>query len=182
MSDQDSGVPLSVGSESVPPAPKRAVRLRAVAAIAVVVILVLILGAYVATDGFHLASRESTTVLVPAGTLDTLPGQQFDDLAIHLTTAGTVSGTFSNTLGITLYTMTPTELLSLSKTGLVSGYVWTSGRIANLTVTDLSLTFQAGEWDLVFLNGDGPSPNPLLYPNFNTTSVAFYTDLTLVTG
>jgi hypothetical protein len=152
------------------------------ATVSAVVVVALVLGAFAFTDGFGLGKKSDTTVLVPAGTTYSLPGQQYNAIAMNLQKTGMVSGTFANTLGITLYTMTPAELLELSRTGVVSGYSWTSGRIANLTVTHLSLTFQVGEWDLVFLNQDGPTPDPFNLPSFNTTSVAFYTELTLTTG
>ena len=150
--------------------------------IAAVVVALVIVGAYFFTDGFHFSSGSKPTVLVQAGTSYPIPGLQFNAIAINVQKTSMISGTFTNTEGITLYTMTPSELLSLSKTGVVGTYDWTSGRIANLTVTNLDLSFQPGGWDLVFYNTNGPTPYPLTFPNYNTTYIGFYTDLTLSSG
>jgi len=127
--------------------------------------------AYVLSGGFHFGAA-SSTVLVHKGTYYSLPGGQFNALAFSVSKASVLNGTFTNTYGINLYTMTPSELVSLAKTGVVGGFAWSSGRIANLTVTNLNLDVAAGQWDLVFLNADNPSP-------LNTTIVGFYTDLTV---
>ncbi|MGB6500936.1 MAG: hypothetical protein WBG19_06020 [Thermoplasmata archaeon] len=129
-------------------------------------------GAYFLTDGFHLSSSEGPSVLVPKSTLYSLPGEQFIAVAFTTQKAATLSGMIANTQGINLYQMTPHEVVSLSITGNIEGYTWTSGRIANLTTTNIALPIQPGQWDLVFLNTAHVS---LL----NDTVVTFYSDLTL---
>jgi hypothetical protein len=156
--------------------PKRGVLRTGVIAIAIVAVLVA--GTFVFTDGFHVSRGSSAAVLLPAKSFYSIPGGQYNAIAFHAESTAVINGTFTNTKGITLYTMTPAQLLSLSKTGLVDGYSWTSGRIANLTVTDLNLEVQAGQWDLLFLNADGPSPIP--NPSLNTTVIGFYTDLAVI--
>lgn len=154
---------------------KRNTRLVTVAA--VVIVGCAIGAAYVLTDGFVPAGSSGTEVLLPAKAYYSIPGAQYNAIAFLVQKTSVVTGTFTNTKGITLYQMTPAELLSLSKTGNIGNFSWTSGRIANLTVTDLSLTVQPGSWDLVFFNSDNPSP--VLNPNLNTTIVGFYTNLTV---
>ena len=144
--------------------------------IAVAVIAVgAVVGAYVLTDGFHRTSGSKPVVLEPLDAFFTLPGGQFSAIDFSIQSTEVVNGTFDNTQGITLYTMTPAEELSLTKTGVVGGYTWTSGRIANLTIYELDRAVAPGVWDLVFLN----SANASL---FNTTIVTFFTPLTLSTG
>lgn len=146
----------------------------AVATVAVVVVVVVV--AYMATAGFgaHRASRPN--VLIQQGTYYSLPGGQFNAVAFITPGGGTVAGTMWDTWGINVYLMTPGEVVSLATKGVVEGYTWTSGHIDNLTTTDLSVPVTAGSWDLVFLNTDNPSVNPVYT---NTTIVSFYTEVTL---
>jgi len=108
-------------------------------------------------------------VLEPQGGLYSLPAGQLNGIAFEISSTSVVNGTFYTSYGITLYTMTPTQFESLTKTGVVGGYNWTSGRIANNTITQLNVVVPPGSWDLAFVNG-----NPLV-----GTLVAFYSDLTL---
>ncbi|HTP54389.1 MAG TPA: hypothetical protein VML94_05460 [Thermoplasmata archaeon] len=153
--------------------------MKIVVVVAVILIAGSIVGAYSVTGGFRTSRATGPAVLLPELAYYTLPGGQFN--AVDFTAQGpsVVNGTFENTEGITLYQMTPAQALSLSKTGVVGTYEWTSGRIANLTVTNLNLQVPAGAWSLIFLNAD----NPGVYVGgafTNTTIVTFFTPFILV--
>jgi len=135
-----------------------------------------ILAAYLLTGGFGLHGKSSPDVLVRKGTYYSLPGGQFNAVAFLTSSSDTILGTVWDTWGINIYLMTPTEVVDLAKKGVVTGYSWTSGHVANLTETDLSIVVEPGSWDLVFLNTDNPSINPIYT---NVTIVGFYTDVTL---
>jgi hypothetical protein len=179
---RQSGAPgsSSVGTERSPtdsqagaiPIRPRRHRPFLVVIFAVVAAVAMISAAYALTDGFHVKSSSGAVVLVDKGAYYSLPGGQFNAVAFGVSTTSMLNGTFTNTLGITVYTMTPDEVVALAKTGNVSSYAWSSGRIANLTVTGLDLSVGPGQWDVVFLNTNNPDP-------LNTTVVGFYTDLTV---
>jgi len=140
--------------------------------VAIVIAIALVGAAYALTDGFRLTKSNTNVVLVPRGSYYSLPGGQFNALAFGVTQSSVLTGTFTNTLGVTVYLMTPSEVVNLGKFGTVSGYAWSSGRIANLTVTSLNVPVQPGQWDVLFLNTNPPDP-------LNTTVVGFYTDLVI---
>lgn len=160
-------------SEGLPPKVSSSARTSRHLVIGVaVVIAVVLLAALLLTNGFHSTSGSKPVVLVPESTLYSLPGQQFSAVGFSTQKTATLSGTIANTQGINLYLMTPNEVTVLSKSGVVEGYTWSSGRIANLTTTSIDLSIQPGQWDIVFLNSAHVS---LL----NQTEVTFYSDLTL---
>jgi len=138
------------------------------------VVAAALFGAYGATGGFWTSASPAIEYLVPKDSLYSLPGGQFFDVSLNVQKSTTVSGQFTNTKGITLYVMTPTEVTYLSEKGTVGSYYWTSGRIANLTLTNFNYTFAPGQWGLVFLNADNPS---LVNPSINTTIVTIYSGL-----
>lgn len=135
----------------------------------VVAVIAIILVAYALTDGFQFGGPSKTKILVADHTVDVIPAGQFDAVTFIISTTSIVNGTFVNSYGIVLYTMTPTQFESFIRTTVVSGYEWTSGMIENEVVYNLDLSFPPGAWDLVFLN---PSP-------INATALGFWTSLTL---
>ena len=138
--------------------------------IAVVVVVVVVVSVLVVFDGLGKSSSGMNgRVLVSNQTLDSIPAEQFDAIAITVSTNSSVTGTLYDTLGIAIYTMTPSELSSFSRTDVISGYVWTSGPIKGNSVYHLDVSLAPGAWYLVFNN---PS-------TINTTAIAFYSDLTL---
>jgi len=150
-----------------------------VIAIAVAVVAVgAVTGGVLFASYLHPAASRGPVVLLPELSYYTLPGGQFN--AVTFTTQGpaVVNGTFTNTEGITLYQMTPAQVLSLSKTGSIGSYEWSSGRISNLTITYLNLAVPEGAWSIIFLNAD--NPGVYLHGAYtNTTIVTFYTPLVL---
>ncbi len=151
---------------------------RTIVAVATISVVLVVGGAYALTGGFHKAAAQPL-VLVPAHEWYSLPGEQFAAVAFVAGGASVLNGTFTNTEGVTLYLMTPAELLNLSKKGVVEGYEWTSGWISNNTVTTLDLAVAAGHWDFVWLNPDSPIE---WNPGLTTTVIGFYTDFTLSPG
>jgi hypothetical protein len=140
------------------------------AGVVIVVAVVLVVGYYAATGRIHGGTTgTSRTVLVPAETVYSIPGSQFDAIQILASGNETLNGTFYNDLWVILYVMTPAELEHLARQLVVAGYSWTSGPVANETITHLNLVIQPGPWDFVIYN---PAP-------FNSTVIGFYTDLTL---
>jgi hypothetical protein len=140
----------------------------------VVVIAVAVLvagGVYLALGVHHVTGQTGVTILAHSGTYYSLPVGQFNGVTFIINTTAEINGTFVNTYGVTLYTMTPAQFLVLVRTSVVSGYEWTSGRIPDNAIDMLNLTIQPGSWVLVFLN-----PNTI-----QTTLVGFYSDLTLET-
>ena len=137
--------------------------------VAVVVVVAVVVAAYSVSNGFGKGGGSTSDVLVPARTLDSIPALQFDAIALTLSSTSVVNGTFYHSYPVFVYTMTPTELESLSKTDVVGGYSWTSGLLEGNTIYGLDITIAVGAWYLVFLN---PS-------TVNTTALAFYTALTL---
>lgn len=140
-----------------------------VAAIALVAAIVVVVGAYAFYLMPHSATGAGPTVLTPEGTAYTLPGDQFNGVQFNSSSPVVVNGTISDSYGLVLYAMNPSQFEYLSKKGVVGTYQWTSGPIGNDTTTFLNLPLPAGEWVIVFLN---PSP-------INPTGIGFFTDLTL---
>jgi len=164
---------------SIPPAPGAASQppgwSRSRVAIAVALAASLAIAGYLYVVS-HETPSSHVTVLVPARSWYSLPGEQFTAVAFSIPKASILNGTFSSTEGITVYLMTPAQLLYLAKEGTVDTFVWTSGWQANLTVTNLAIDVQPGQWDVVFFNPVAPNEwNPTL----TTTILGFYTDLTL---
>jgi hypothetical protein len=149
------------------PSPQR--RRTLYVAVTVLVALAIIGSVLVLTGGVRSSRGTNASVLVPVDTVFTIPGSQYNALTFLVSTNSTISGTITNSFGLVLYTLTPSELVSLAKTGSVPGYEWTSGSIANQAITHIHVTVPAGSWDFVFVN-----PNV-----YNTTVVGFWTDLTL---
>ena len=171
------------GSEPVPPnssekaaparKPRSNTRLTVIAAIIIVVGLVI--AAYALTVVFHKSGNTSpqSAVLAAEGTYYSIPIFQFNGVAFSNSGTAEINGTFTNTYGLILYTMTPTQFENLSKKGVVPGYEWTSGTIGHNTIYSLNLEVQPGAWVLVFAN---PNTNET---TLITTLVGFYSNLTL---
>lgn len=147
-------------------------RSRTYVAVAVTIVVVVIVLAYVLTGGFQRPSGSSTTVLVPADTVFSLPVDQFSGVSFIISTNATLNGTISESYGLQLYTMSPPQYQHLLTKGNLSGYEWTSGVLPNDTIYNIELTVPPGAWVLVFANPN--NPQTLL-----STSVGFFTDLTL---
>jgi hypothetical protein len=137
--------------------------------VGVVVATVIVGAAFVLTNGFHPSKVSTSEDLVPALAYYSLPGQQYNSITFIVGSNSVINGTFTNTIGIAVYILSPTELAALNHNGVVSGYTWSSGTIANLTVYHLGASVVPGQWSLVFYN-----PNLV-----NTTVVGFYTAVTL---
>ncbi len=160
----------AIGSVTTPPSkPKRVSPL--VPVLAVVLVIVVVGAAFVLTNGFHPNRASSADDLIPALSYYSLPPEEYNDVAFVAHSTSVINGTFTNTLGVIVYLLTPPQIKILNHNGTVVGYNWTSGLIADLTVYGLDKTVQPGEWNLVFLN-----PNTA---NINTTTVGFYTAITL---
>ncbi len=129
----------------------------------------LVVGVYALMLPLHHSTATNSEILEPQDTSYSIPAEQFNGIAFDISTTSVVNGTFYNTYGITLYTMTPAQFETFSKTGVVSGYNWTSGRIANNTITNLNIEVPPGAWELAFVNSN------LLV----ATSIGFYSNLTL---
>jgi len=151
-------------------------RARLVAVIGGILLAVVILAAYLLTGGFGLHSGAGPDVLVQKGTYFSLPADQFNAVAFIASGNSVIHGLIWDTWGVNLYLMTPGEVVYLSEKGAVEGYTWSSGHIANLTETNLSISLGPGQWNLVFLNPDQPSLNTI---HNNQTIIGFYTDVTL---
>ena len=134
-----------------------------------VAVVVAVAAGFVLTDGFHFGTRSATTVLIGQGSYYSLPGSQYNSVEFTTSGSAVLHGTFSDTLGVTVYVFTPAELVDLSIHNTLDGYAWTSGQVANLSVTTIDVPVTAGEWELTFIN-----PN-----TYNTTVVGFYTAVTV---
>jgi len=166
---QDAG---TADPSSAPPTKKPRRRSWIYAVVAFAVVIAVILAAWTLTGGFGTKKNVgSPTVLDPEGTYFTIPGGQFNAVTLLATANATIQGTFTNTYGIILYTMNPTQFhhLVISGGNASAGYEWTSGTVGRGIVYKLDVTVPPGPWDLAFVN---PSP-------INTTLVGFYSDLTL---
>lgn len=141
-----------------------------------IVAVAVVVTAFFLTDGFRTASGSRTEILLGPDSYYSLPASQFAAVAFETHGSAKVTGTFLCTGGITVYSMTPSQVLYLSEKGQVNGYLWTSGRVANGTIDHLELNFTAGSWDVVFLNADKPI---IVNPALNATIVSFFTGLTL---
>ena len=166
-----SSDPASERPGEASPKPRRG----AYVVVAVVIVIGMLVAAYALSDGFHRpASGASNTVLVQEGTIDTVPVGQFDAINLAVPSGNsTVNGTIIDSYGLELFTMTPAQFQYLAVKGVFNGFQWTSGVIANDTVTNVNLVFGPGSWVVVFYN-----PNPI--PTALTTSVGFYTNLVLI--
>ncbi len=163
-------------SSAAPRPGARGSRRAHLATLSVVLVAAGIVAAYFLIGGLGTRSGATPNVLIPKGTYYSIPGGQFSYVSFKADSGGNVVGEMWNTWGINVYVMTPAEDFHLAETGMVSGYLWASGRIANLTTTNLSVSVPSGSWDLVFLNTDGATMNPVWT---NTTIVGFYSDVTI---
>jgi len=137
--------------------------------VGVTIVLAMILTAYVLTNGFHGQTGSSEVVLVPAGTGYSLPMGQFSGTEFTATSASTISGTLNSSEGVQIYLMTPTQFEAFAKSLNVSGYVWTSGWVANESIYHLDIPVPAGQWVLAFTDPNAGLP----------TGVGIYTDIIL---
>ena len=139
--------------------------------IATVIVVVIVL-VWALTGGLHSNSGNSPEILVPAGSFFTLPAGQLNDVSVVVGSTATFNGTISESYGLAVYVMTPTQLASFLKSLKLAGYEWSSGNLTNDTVYTINVSVPPGSWDLVFLN-----PNTNIYIS---TSYGFYTALTLI--
>lgn len=103
------------------------------------------------------------------GTSYKIPGGQFDAFAFIAHSASVINGSLvSDTPGLWLYLMTPAEVIGLARTGVVSGYNWTSGAVSPFTIYDLAVNLEVGAWDFVLYSGNLG----------NTTLVVFWSAVT----
>jgi uncharacterized membrane protein len=147
---------LSPAPRSGPTPPLTARTRRSFAAVAVAVVIIVILaglGEYVTMRTHSSPSNSATPMIVSRGIYFTIPGGQFNAVAFGCSKTCSLTGTIKDTDGnVTIYTMTPGDLVSYAKEGTISGYAWTSGVIDNETTTRLNTTATSGQWDMVFVN------------------------------
>lgn len=137
-------------------------------AIAAVVAVAVVVAAFAYMDMNHGSSSGTMGhVLVPAGTLYSLPADQYNAVEFAQEEPATVTATLTNVGGAQLYLMSPSQYLQLVLTYNVTGYHWTSGAIPSDTSYNLDTTVPVGSWDLVFSNS---------VPG-NSTAIGFYTSL-----
>ena len=113
-------------------------------------------------------SASSATILVKKRTIDYIPQGQLDAVLINTKTSSVVNGSVTILFAVQFYTMNSTEYESFVKTLVVSGYLWTSGLLQNISPYLLNVQVPAGFSYLVFAN---PLPIQAL--------VGFNSDLTL---
>ena len=136
--------------------------------VAVVVAVAVVAAGYAFMEMTHKSSPSSGgSVLVQAGTLLSLPPDQYDAVIFAQNSPATVVGTITNVGGAQLYIMNPAEYLNLVNTYNVTGYEWTSGPIQSDTYYQVHVTIPSGSWDLVFSNS---------VPG-NSTAIGFYSNL-----
>ncbi len=140
----------------------------------VVIIVVMVVLAYTLTGGFqhHNTNQSTPEVLVPQGSVYSLPAAQFAGITVILNSTALLQGLFLNSFGITLYTMPISQYHTLVKWDNVTNitdYQWTSGRIANGAYYTLDVSLPVGTWVFAFVN---PSPS-------SPTGIAFYSNVTL---
>jgi len=147
-----------VSSGNIDPRPARFVaegrRRKWLTATAVAVVIAIVLAAALVVRDDHSSQGSSgPTVVVAHQIYRTIPGGQYDAVDFVSPTVSLLNGTIEETWGNSVfYTMTPSDLLNLSIKGVVDGYAWTSGPVANHTTLHLNVTVAAGPWDLVFMN------------------------------
>ena len=138
----------------------------------VVVLAIVLVLTYVMTGGFHGSSSNSSSggkVLVPFGTGLSLPIGEFNGINFVIGSESTISGALNSSRGIEIYILTPLQFAGLVKNTTVSGYVWSSGVVANQAVYDLHVEVSPGQWVLSFVNPFSYTP----------TAVGFYNDVIL---
>ncbi len=92
-------------------------------------------------------------VLVPRGTIDNIPGGQFNAITLIANGTSVVSGSFTTTAGIIIYVMDPSQFESfVHSSTLAGGYNWTSGPYYNQTIDTFRIVVTSGPWDIVFVN------------------------------
>lgn len=169
--DLSSPPPTSEAPPEATPRPRSifgrrwAITLGVVAALLVVAIVV----AYAVTGGFSRSNGPAVRILLPYGTTYEMNGGASTDFVMTVSTPSTLAGTFQTGGGIILYTMTFAQYDALVKSGNVTGYEWTSGKIAGQAYYTLDVLVPEGSWAFAFVD---PSP-------INPTAVTFYTDVTL---
>jgi hypothetical protein len=161
VSDRSAIIPTQSGSGRRSPL---------VALVAIVAVVAVVAALFVVTNGFR-GRAGSGDELIPALSYYSLPAEQYNDVAFIAHSTSVINGTFTNSLGLIVYIMTPSQIASLNHNGVVGTYNWSSGPIPEQQAYGLRVTVQPGQWNLVFLN-----PNTAA---INTTVVGFYTAVTL---
>lgn len=113
------------------------------------------------------SSGSKGSVLVRAGTLFSIPFEQYDAVEFVEQSPVIIQATLTNIGGMQLYVMSPSDYLHLVLSYNVSGYQWTSGPVSSDTYYHLDVTIPVGSWDLVFANSVWG----------NSTAVGFYSNL-----
>ena len=130
-------------------------------------VIVVLAGLAISAD-IDRGGASSATVLVKKRTIDYIPQGQLDAVVINTKTSSVVNGSVTILFAIQFYTMDSAEYESFVKTLVVSGYLWTSGLLQNVSPYLLNVQVPAGFSYLVFAN---PLPIQAL--------VGFNSDLTL---
>jgi hypothetical protein len=112
--------------------------------IVVVVAIVVVMVAIAYTEAFRANSGSSTSVLLKKGTTDLIPAGQFDDVSVDAKANSTISGSVTIIYEAALYSMTYQQVLAFAKTLVVSGYLWTSGLMENVSKYSFDVPVSAG--------------------------------------
>jgi hypothetical protein len=153
--------PQAVGGRNV----QRAARIPASPKRLWLIGLVVLVGVLCAVSALYEIERgrepagTNARVLVGAPSYAWLPQEQFNSVAFVVAGTATISGVFSDTNGLVVYLMTPSQLVNLTRNGVPGGYYWTSGAVPSPTHYELSLVVGTGAWDLVFYNPSATIPS-----------------------
>jgi len=165
--DESSGSkPSTTSTRGRPP-----MRMRVYLGIGVAIVVVMVVVGYLLVAMPHSSSPSGSNgyVLVPYGTGYSMSSGQYNAVNFVVNTTSSIHGLINSSRGIQLYIMTPAEYGHLVTTLNVSGYVWTSGIVADQTIYSADIPVAPGQWVLAFVN---PFPN-------TPTGVGFYSNLVL---
>lgn len=122
------------------------------AILTVLVVVIVIVAALTLAGDFRRGGNPSAILLVPKGTRDVIPAEQFDSVAIDARTDSTITGNVVILFAVDIYLMTTSQFNSYDRTLNVSGYQWTSGIMQNVTSYSLEVAVPPGLSYLVYSN------------------------------
>lgn len=134
--------------------------LRLIGIVVVVIIVVAVTGGYLGgLFGNHssrtspsTSSSSSGVTIITKGTEYQVSTGSYGFDQFSLSSAATVSGSFSSTIGITIYIMNPTQFSSFSTTGIASSYDFTTGHVPSGSI---NTHLPAGTYHIIFANDNG---------------------------
>jgi hypothetical protein len=121
-------------------------------AIAVVVVVVLVIATVAVLRAHSSSGPSGPEVLIPAGTLTSLPSGQLAAVNFIVDTPSILNGTYSTEFSTTFYVLTPDEYSEYLLHSVLPAYEWTNMTRGFVNLAHLYIPVPAGQWVFTMLN------------------------------